>query len=162
MERKTPLRRRTPLRVKGISETSEVKQRIQDLVREIVIKRDRDCILGNYGLQAKHQISSCNGYAKDGHLILQADHLITRANSATYADTRLIVCVCRGHHHWKTFNKERYDEMVRFLIGPERCALWDKMYDERYKPHRNFTHDWKIEEAYLKQQLKEYENNTDL
>ena len=38
------------------------------------------------------------GFRNDGQLILQADHVITRANSATYAETHLIVCVCKGHH----------------------------------------------------------------
>ena len=65
-------------------------------MREIVIKRDGGCILRDI-----QGVSQCNGYRKDGKLILQADHLITRANSATYADTRLIVCVCKGHHGWK-------------------------------------------------------------
>jgi hypothetical protein len=47
----------------------------------IVILRDGGCILRD-----TPHASACNGYAKDGHLILQADHLITRANSATYGD----------------------------------------------------------------------------
>jgi hypothetical protein len=34
----------------------------------------------------------------------QADHLTTRANSATYADTRLIVCACKGAHGWKKWH----------------------------------------------------------
>jgi hypothetical protein len=69
--------KRTPILAQGRSETSVIKREIQDAVREIVIKRDGGCILAHTG--------NCNGYAKDGHLILQADHLITRANAATYA-----------------------------------------------------------------------------
>jgi hypothetical protein len=149
--------KRTPLAKASSSETAQVKQRIQALVREIVIARDGGCIFRDYG-----NFNACNGYAKDGHLILQADHLVTRANSATYADTRLIVCVCRGHHFWKTYNKERYDEIVRSLIGPERCALWDKMHDERYIPRRKFTYDWRKDLAALRQELRQYENQAHL
>jgi hypothetical protein len=83
-----------------------VKQRIQDLVRDIVIKREGGCIFrGDVPNPEGWTIPTCNGFAKDGHLILQADHLITRANSATYADTRLIVCLCKGHHGWKSWHE---------------------------------------------------------
>jgi len=71
----------------------------------------------------------CGGYRNDGELILQADHLITRANAATFADTRLIVCLCRDHHGWKSLGsnarKAEYDALVRTLISPERVKLWD-------------------------------------
>jgi hypothetical protein len=59
----------------GKNETSIVKREIQEVVREIVIRRDGGCFLDHTG--------NCSGYAKDGHLILQANHLITRANAAT-------------------------------------------------------------------------------
>jgi hypothetical protein len=56
--------------------------------------------------------------------IHQADHLITRANSATYADTRLIVCACKGHHGWKKWHQKEYEALVRTLISPSawRCG----------------------------------------
>jgi hypothetical protein len=102
LKRITPLRSHTRLRVAGKSDIAEVKRDIQDLARNIVIARDGGCILrGVFGIPV------CSGYAKDGHLILLADHLITRGNAATYADTRLIVCLCKGHHGgWKKWNKE--------------------------------------------------------
>jgi hypothetical protein len=87
-------------------------------------------------------VPPCNGYAKDGHLILQADHLIKRANGATYAVTRLIVCVCKGHHGWKKWNEARYNEIVRTLLPPDRVAHWDKAHAARYQPTRMFTSDW--------------------
>ncbi|HXA25104.1 MAG TPA: hypothetical protein VNW90_22690 [Acetobacteraceae bacterium] len=71
----------------------------------------------------------CNGFAKDGHLILQADHLITRAKPATYADARLLVCVCKGAHAWKSLrgnrNKAQYDALVKTNLSPERVILWE-------------------------------------
>jgi hypothetical protein len=153
------MKRGGKLKARASNETNDVKDRIQALVREIVIARDGGCV---FRWSQWSPVPPCNGYAKDGHLILQADHLVTRANSATYADTRLIVCVCRGHHFWKTYNKERYDEIVRSLIGPERCALWSKMHDERYIPRRKFTYDWRKDLAALRQELRQYENQAHL
>lgn len=71
MRRGNLLKRNAPIRVKGHSEVSETKERIQALVREIVIKRDGGCILD--GIRG---VAQCNSYRKDGQLILQADHLI--------------------------------------------------------------------------------------
>ncbi len=47
-------------------------------MRDIVIARDGGCLL-----LVVFDFSGCNGYAKEGQLILQGDHLIMRANSAT-------------------------------------------------------------------------------
>ena len=54
---------------------------------------------------------------------------MTQANAATYADSRLVVCVCVGHHGWKSVGgnarKKLYDEVVRSRLTPERVELWD-------------------------------------
>ena len=158
---KTPLKRgaikrrgtssvsRSKLRLRGVSEVSVLKETIQGLVRDIVIVRDGGCILRDI-----QGVPTCNGYRKDGELILQADHLITRSNSATYADTRLIVCVCKGHHGWKRWNEKRYDEVVRTVLSEERVKLWDTCYADRYTAHRTGAHDWKLAIVLL---TKEYE-----
>lgn len=151
MQRRCGLKRRTPLNAKGTSDTAVLKDRIQQLVREIVIKRDGGCIFRN--IDWDNPLPICNGYAKDGHLIHQADHLLTRANSATYADTRLIVCVCKGHHGWKKWNERRYNEIVRTLIGPDRSKLWDACRAARYRPVRTSAYDWKLAEAALRMEL---------
>lgn len=163
------MKRGGKLNTRSSNETNDVKDHIQALVREIVIARDGGCILGDRVKSNANGstitlysttflgVPSCNGHAKDGHLILQADHLITRANSATYADTRLIVCVCIGHHGWKKWNEARYNEIVRQLLPADRVALWDKAHAARYQPTRMFTSDWLKEEAALKQELKEYD-----
>jgi hypothetical protein len=107
LKRKTPLkvggflRRGTSLKAKGSSDTATIKDSIQDLLLAIVKIRDGGCILRS--IPTHH----CNGFRKDGTLILQADHLITRANSATYADPRLVVCVCKGAHGWKSLGGNR-------------------------------------------------------
>jgi hypothetical protein len=86
-------------------------------------------------------------------LFYRLTHLITRANSATYADTRLIVCICKGLHGWKKWSETRYNELIRPLIGPERCALLDKCHAARYTPTRMYASDWRKELAALKQEL---------
>ena len=142
------MKRRVPLAKKGKSEAALLKEDIQAMVRAIVIARDGGCILqdGN--------TPRCNGYNKKGELILQADHLITRANSATYADTRLIVCVCKGHHGWKNWHKNEYDAAVREILPPDRLALWEKAEKMSWKPAKM---NWKLELAALKQELAAYE-----
>jgi hypothetical protein len=93
------------------------------------------------------------GPGKDGQLVLQADHLITRANSATYADTRLIVCVCEGHHGWKKWHKPEYDALVKSVIGADRATLWERCEEDSWRPHRKYAADWRLHIAALEQEL---------
>src|SRR3990167_8904588 len=119
------------------SPVSQAKKRIQALVRDIVIKRDGGCIL-----RGRKDIAPCNGYRADGELILQADHLITRGKNIGFAETRLIVCLCKGHHTAKTFKcKEEYEEIIAELIGPERKELWYKVKKD-HKPYHMVLSDW--------------------
>ena len=105
----------------------------------------------------------CTGFAKDGHLILQADHLLSRSNSATFADTRLIVCVCKGIHGWKSTNselrKKEYDERVKKLISKDRVKLWEKCEKDMHS-HKTCKMDWSMEILNLKNELNKYANNT--
>lgn len=155
--KRTPLAKRARIRVVGHSrpgfETADLKQEIQDLVRQIVIIRDKGCIF------QRERGHICTGFAKDGHLILQADHLITRGNSETFADTRLIVCVCKGIHGWKSvgsnMRKAEYDERVKKLISPERVKLWEDCERNRFTSYRMGVYDWKLETVNLKSELEE-------
>lgn len=149
LQRYTTLKTKTKLRVRGHSDVAEVKDTIQGVVRDIVIIRDGGCLLRNYPGHV------CGGFRNDGELILQADHLITRANAATYADTRLIVCVCKGAHGWKKWNEQRYNEIVRTLLSPERVALWDACHADRYKAHRTTLYDWRMALAALQQERRQ-------
>jgi hypothetical protein len=148
--------RRKRLRVVGHSDTAEVKRNIQDLVRAIVIARDGGCIFRNL-YDYLHGQPPCGGYAKDGHLILQADHLLSRSNSATYADTRLIVCVCKGHHGWKSvgnnLRKAQYDALVKTLLPPDRVKLWEACEADSWRAHRTGIYDWKMAEIALTAEL---------
>lgn len=141
--------KRTQLRARGKSDTSVLKDEIQKLVRDIVIARDGGCIL--------RKTRYCVGEV--GFSVLQADHLITRANSATFADTRLIVCLCRPCHAWKSLGgnlrKAQYDDMVKKLLSPERVKLWEQCERDSWRPQRMGAYDWKIEIIALKKQLSE-------
>lgn len=100
------LRRKSPLKAKSNNFTAQYKDRIQALLREIVIGHDGGCILRHYP-----EAGACGGYRKEGELILQAEHLNTRERNISYGDMRNIVCLCRHHHgQWKP--KKR-----RALIG---------------------------------------------
>lgn len=123
----------------GKSDTAKTKQRIQALLRSIVIARDGGCILRN--------IRHCTD------TVWQADHLITRANSATYGDSRLVVCVCRSCHAWKSLgsnmHKAEYDYLVSTLLPPDRVVLWDRCEKESWRPHPVRANDWLLVEAAL-------------
>lgn len=148
--RRTPLKTKTPIRVAGHSDTAEIKQRIQGWLRDIVIIRDGGCILRN--------VRYCNGLPNTQGVVLQADHLITRANSATFADSRLVVCVCQSCHGWKSIgsnrNKAQYDALVRTLLPAERVKLWDAAEQDSWRPHRTFMSDWKLIEVALESELR--------
>lgn len=150
--------KRSLLRIKGVSDTATTKQDIQDLVRAIVIERDGGCILREvYG------VPPCNGYRKrDGALILQADHLITRANSATYADPRLIVCVCKGHHEWKNWNKEEYDALLKTILPRAIVELWERCEQDSWRANRMGAYDWKLAKVDLEQQLAKLTNKKEI
>lgn len=141
--------KRSKLRVVGHSTTAEDKREIQRLVREIVMLRDGGCILRKY----RH----CGG--EIGNAVIQADHLITRANSATYADTRLIVCVCRACHGWKHWHEQEYNDLVKTILHPIRVSLWERCEADR-KRGITVKQDWKIQIMALKQELARLKNET--
>jgi hypothetical protein len=118
------------------------KKEIQRLVREIVILRDGGCVLRGVRL--------CGGEV--GKAVLQADHLITRANSATFADTRLIVCLCRPcHGGYKQWHKEKYDALVKTVLDVDTVKLWERCQEDSWRPQKQ---DWKMHIVLLKKELE--------
>ena len=139
--------KRSPIRKKGKSPTSIIKDEIQAIERKIVIIRDKKCIL--YGIKCNHEYG-----VNDEGVVWQAEHLIERSNSATYADLRLIVLICKNCHGWKHFKKsnhDQYDEWVKQKIGKERTAHWERCKKESWRASKV---DWKLELIALKQELK--------
>lgn len=143
--------KRSRLKVAGHSSSSELKVEIQAVLRQIVIKRDGGCILRNYS-----ETGLCGGYRKDGELILQAEHLHTRSNAASFSDSRLVVCLCQRHHiFYKPQHADEYYKIVRKHIGTIRSIILDRVQQD-YSPHKV---DLKLELIALKQELKKYEQN---
>ena len=148
--------KKTKLNVVGHSTVAQQKEEIQRLVRLIVTARDGGCILRNLrcGLEASVDFENEKVISED---VIQADHLVTRANSASYADTRLIVCLCRRCHAWKKWNEKAYDQLVKTVISKDRVELWDKCQDDRNKgTYRMTSYDWKLEIVNLNSELREY------
>lgn len=130
-----------------------VKVRIQSLLRAIAIERDKECVLTPF--QGKNSIPYCNGYRNDGELVLQYDHLNSRAFNVSFADPRLGVLVCKGHHGWKSFgdnNKKLYDKLIRNIIGTARADLWDKVEQDR-RTYPMGRADWLVIEISLRAEL---------
>lgn len=148
LQRHTPLKRKTPLAALGKSDAALLKKKIQAELRRIVIARDKGCIL--------RDIRHCGGLPDTPGIVLQGDHLVTRANSATFADPRLVVCVCRSCHYWKSvggnINKAQYDALVRTLLPKDRVELWDKAIQDSWRPMRYSSMDWALELTFLKTQ----------
>jgi hypothetical protein len=138
-----PSLKRVAMRAVGQSDTAKTKQRIQALLRSIVIERDGGCILKS--------VRHC------ADTVLQADHLITRANSATFGDSRLVVCLCRSCHAWKSLGdnmrKAHYDYLVREILPEDRVRLWDQCERESWQPHPVREADWRLTEVLLKAEL---------
>lgn len=136
--------KKTSLRKNSLSPTAVLKREIQRLLREVVIARDKGCIL--------RFLRHCGGEV--GKRTIQADHLITRANSATYGDSRLVVCVCSGCHLWKKYNKEEYDALVKTILPKDIVELWEKCQKDSWRPKRTTSYDWKLQLLALKQELE--------
>lgn len=154
--KRSPLKRKTPLSRTGKSETAKCKERIQSLCREIALLRDKGCVLFEAG--GTGCIPYCGSQqTKDGHIVLQYDHLNSRQYNVSYADVRLGVILCQNHHKWKhgsKRNEKQYDEIVKQLIGSERAQLWDKVEADR-KPYPMDSYDWMKVEIALKADLVE-------
>ena len=90
-----------------------------------------------------------------------SDHLITHANADTYADSRLIFCVCKAHHDWKSLGssmrKAQYDAVVKEILPPERVTLWERCEADSWRPVRTTAYDWKLLLAALRQELRDHD-----
>lgn len=162
LRRKTPLRqvsslktrkglRRTKLHVAGHSDASELKRDIQATLRDIVMVRDGGCFLRHYQDEIIPQYRNCGPYRQDGKLVEQAEHLHSRGNAISFSDSRLVVDCCQRHHfYYKTQYPDEYYKFARRFIGKERSALLDRVQVDR-TPHKV---DLKLELIALKQEYK--------
>lgn len=129
--------KRTPLRRKGKSANTTVKDQIQAALRTKVILRDGGCLLRNHP-----QAGACGGYNNEGDLILQAEHLNGRANSISFAELDNVICLCKFHHiFFKKQNPALYWVLVRERIGLDRWLKVEAWIKDR-KPHKLYQSDW--------------------
>lgn len=143
--------RRSPLRKHGKSEVARCKVRIQALARQIAILRDGGCVLRHYP-----EAGACGGYGpKSGALILQAEHLNTRARNISFGDMRNIVCLCQRHHgYFKEQNGRLYWELIEKIIGPTRWA-WLKQVEADRRSYTYGAYEWGMIELALKKELEQ-------
>lgn len=153
MLRKTPLKRstkpmkRTRLKMRGTSDSSVLKDEIQALLRQIVIKRDKKCLLSHYP-----ETGACGPRRNDGELIYQAEHLNGRSHMISFADSRNVVLLCQRHHiYWKPQNSRRYWEIIEEMIGPTRWDYFKKVEADR----KAYKIDLKLAKVALLQELRE-------
>lgn len=146
LQRHTALKSRVAIQRISKNPLAQTKKRIQALLREICLLRDKQCVL---------RFARCGRVVGDEGVVWQADHLISRANSATYGDSRLVVLVCRDCHAWKSLGsnlrKGQYDDLVKRILPKERVALWGIA---EASAHRPFKADWVLVEMSLIQELK--------
>jgi len=129
-----------------------IKDRIQALLRKIAIARDGGCVLRNYP-----EAGPCGGFRKDGELILQAEHLNTRARNISFADMRNIVCLCKRHHgFWKPQHSRLYWQLIEQIIGPERWK-WLKRVEADNRTYPMTKSDWQLLELALTKELTTYQ-----
>lgn len=143
--------KKTRIRVVGKSDTAIVKKEIQAVLREIVMLRDKGCLL---------RMERCGNELDAPGVVFQADHLIERSNSATYANPDLLVCLCKGCHGWKHFKKsnhDAYNAMVKEILPEHRVKLWEKCEAESWRTSKM---DWQLELTALRQILSKMRLST--
>lgn len=142
--------KRSKIRVKGHSTTTELKDEIQAILRQIALCRDKVCVLSHY-----QEAGKCGMYKTNGELVLQAEHLNSRTHTATFGDMRNIVLLC-GYHHlfWKPKNSALYWELIKRHIGKERYAWYQRCRDDR-TAHKI---DLKLVKLILEKELKSYDS----
>lgn len=145
-QKKTVPMKRSRLRVVGKSTSTELKKEIQALLRQLAIKRDKTCVLSKYP-----ETGACGSYTNAGNLILQAEHLNSRSNTATFGDMRNIVLLCQRHHiYWKPQNSQKYWELIEKIIGKDRWNWYLRAKEDR----RAYKIDLQLTKIALEQDLK--------
>lgn len=142
------------MKKKSNTPSSLAKQEIQRLLREVGLKR-QDGLCFFLGKQVGGKRHECSGWANDGHLVLQYDHLNPRERNISYANPDLGVVICKGLHGWKSFsdgNKKLYDKVAMKYLSPARRKLWRRVEADR-KSYPMVLWDWQKEIIALKKEL---------
>ena len=137
------IKRNKPIPKLGKSPVSVVKRDIQKQLRLNAIERDKTCVISQHLDDVPENWKVCGKLRKDGELIVQAEHLCSRAQSACYADMDNIVLVCMRHHfYFKTQRAPIYWDIIRKHIGEERWAKV-KAWEKDTNVYRRSAEDWR-------------------
>ena len=143
------------MRTTSKTESAQAKQRIQELLRKIGLQRQKGkCFFE--GKVVDYRVHQCSGWRADGELVMQYDHLNSRAYNVSYANPDCGVVICKGLHLWKKYHKDTYDKAARKYIGKKRRELWDRVADDK-KIYPMSAYDWMKCELALKEELKNCE-----
>jgi hypothetical protein len=131
LQRNTPLKTKTRLRIKGISDTAELKDEIQCLVRDIVIIRDGGCLLRNYPGQsaaASEMTASSSSRLTTSSLERTARPTPTPGSSSAFAKVRTV---------GRKWHEREYNALLKERTLPaDRVALWERCERDSWKPVR--------------------------
>lgn len=135
-------RRRKRIPKQGKLPLSKVKRELQAVLRQRAIERDRSCVIGKYQDDLPPSWRKCGRLRKDGQIIVQAEHLVGRTKSISYADMDNILLVCQRHHFF--FKRQHgllYWSIVRKHVGEE---IWSKIQAWEMAPNLTFsTEEWR-------------------
>lgn len=133
------------------------KVEIQELLRQVGLKwQNGTCFFLGKKIGGKVHSRCTSKETKDGHIVMQYDHLNPRERNVSYANPLLGLVICQGLHGWKSFNdsnKKLYDDAARKYISVERRKLWKKV-EEDHKSYLMTLWDWEKEIISLKAELQ--------
>ncbi|MCL4399719.1 HNH endonuclease [Patescibacteria group bacterium] len=123
----------------GKHPVSQAKRRIQELLREYVLLRDKKCVI-------------CAAHGKDSRgRVMQADHIFSRAIAATFSNLDNVILICQPcHGFWKPAHPLEYSEIIKEKLGKKK---YEKLkYLSQTTLHMT-ARDWELEEKRLKQEI---------
>jgi predicted restriction endonuclease len=129
--KRTPLKRNTPLKVKGTIKKKAKRAR-------------RDCAPTTKHLDKLWAdvvklrcLHSCEMHGVAGRMcgnIMHAHHIFVRQHTATRWDLDNGMCLCAGHHLWTHDNPCDSTDEIKELIGLERYELIKERHYQVFKP----------------------------
>ncbi len=123
---------------KRVDTVKKCKGRIQKLLHDIVVIRDKDCVF-------RGMYRQCSGP-------LSADHIVSRTHSRTYGMSKNVIGVCSGHHiWWKPTNPTLYTNRIDQIITQKARIELENL----ARPICQYSlKDWQKIEQGLKEEIK--------
>ena len=146
------------MRLHAKTDSAKLKVEIQALLRQIALKRqDGLCFFLGKAIGGRRHAYCTSNLTKDGHIVMQYDHLLSRAKNVSFANPDLGVAICQGLHGWKSVsdgNKKLYDIAAKKYVGARIRKLWKRCEDDG-GTYPMGAWEWSKEIIWLKTVLKE-------